>query len=213
MPRTKSSKEWLKEHFTDPYVKQSWKDGYRSRAAYKLIEMDTQHRLFKPGMLVIDLGAAPGSWSQVVSKKLGGKGRIIALDLLPIAPMEHVLTLQGDFSDEAVYAELKQLIGEARADVIVSDIAPNMSGQKAVDQMRMIVIGELVFEFAREKLKPHGTLLIKVFQGEGFDDYMKMLKPAFDKVRIIKPEASRNRSSEYYLLATGFKGSSVPAIS
>ncbi len=207
--RTQSSRAWLDEHFNDPYVKQAQKEGWRSRAAYKLLEIQEKDHLIRPGMNVIDLGAAPGSWSQVVSRLLKGQGRLIALDRLPMDVFEEMVFIEGDFSDEAIYQRLMETLGESYVDVILSDMAPNMSGNKHVDQPKLMRLLELALDFAKLTLKPKGALLVKAFHGEGFEGYLKALRAEFRKVVIRKPNASRARSSEIYLLATGFMGQST----
>ena len=205
MPRSKSSRAWLKEHFDDEFVKQSQQDGYRSRAVYKLKEIDEKDRLIKPGMTVIDLGSAPGGWSQYIARKLNGQCRIIALDILPMEPLEHVEFIQGDFLEEAVLQQLLSTLGSDKPDLVISDMAPNMSGMHAVDIPRAMYMVELALELARQVLKPGGGLLVKLFQGEGSDAYLKMLRESFDRVVIRKPKASRSRSREVYVLASGYK--------
>ena len=206
MSRSKSSSSWLREHFDDEFVKLSQKEGYRSRAVYKLKEIDDRDKLIKPGSVVIDLGAAPGSWAQYVARKLKGKGRILALDILPMEPLESVEFIQGDFLEEAVFNQLLEQLGEDRPDLVISDMAPNMSGMQAVDIPRAMYMAELALDLAQQVLKPGGGLLVKVFQGEGFDAYMDSLKQHFSRLVMRKPKASRNRSREIYALATGFKG-------
>ena len=205
MPRSKSSRAWLKEHFDDEFVKQSQQDGYRSRAVYKLKEIDEKDRLIKPGMTVIDLGSAPGGWSQYIARKLNGQCRIIALDILPMEPLEHVEFIQGDFLEEAVLQQLLTVLGDSRPELVISDMAPNMSGMHAVDIPRAMYMVELALELARQVLKPGGGLLVKLFQGEGSDAFLKMLRESFDRVVIRKPKASRSRSREVYVLASGYK--------
>ena len=206
MSRSKSSSSWLREHFDDEFVKLSQKEGYRSRAVYKLKEIDDRDKLIKPGSVVIDLGAAPGGWAQYVARKLKGKGRILALDILPMEPLEGVEFIQGDFLEEAVFNQLLEQLGEDRPDLVISDMAPNMSGMQAVDIPRAMYMAELALDLAQQVLKPGGGLLVKVFQGEGFDAYMDSLKQHFSRLAMRKPKASRNRSREIYALATGFKG-------
>lgn len=203
--RTESSRRWLREHFNDPYVKQAQKEGYRSRAVYKLLEMHERYKLFKPGMSVVDLGAAPGGWSQVVAKLIKPKGQIIALDLLPIEPIPGVDFIQGDFSDEAVLATLQERLPSPKVDWVLSDIAPNMSGNESVDMPRSMYLCELALDFALQTLKPEGGFLIKVFQGAGFDALLSDIKRSFKTVVIRKPKASRDRSREVYILAREFK--------
>lgn len=206
MARSKSSGNWLKEHFDDEFVKQSQKDGYRSRAVYKLKEIDEKDYLLKPGSVVIDLGAAPGSWCEYVVRKLKGKGRIIALDILPMDPMDGVEIITGDFLEDEVFDLLLNTLGDDRPDLVICDMAPNMSGQEAIDIPRAMYMAELALDLAQQVLKPGGGLLIKLFQGQGFDEYNKQMREHFSKVVMRKPKASRARSKEVYGLATGFKG-------
>jgi 23S rRNA (uridine2552-2'-O)-methyltransferase len=201
--RSKSSERWLKEHESDAYVKRARKEGLRSRAAFKLEELDATERLLKPGMTVVDLGAAPGGWSQYAAKALNGKGYVIALDLLPMATLPGVTVLQGDFREPGPLAELKTALAGRPVDLVMSDMAPNMSGIDAVDQPRQLYLAELALEFCREVLRPGGTFLAKVFQGAGFDEYLRTVRREFETVRMKKPPASRARSAEMYLLATG----------
>ncbi|NOQ90895.1 MAG: 23S rRNA (uridine(2552)-2'-O)-methyltransferase RlmE [Gammaproteobacteria bacterium] len=215
MAKSKSSKGWLKEHFDDEYVRRSQQDGYRSRAIYKLIEIDKKDRLLKPGMTVIDLGAAPGGWSEYCVKKIGKKGTMVALDILPMEPIDGVTIIEGDFREEAVFEELMAVMaggviennGESgKADLVISDMAPNISGMGSVDMPRAYYLCELALDLARQVLKPGGGLLVKLFQGDGFEAYNKELKSSFSKVVMRKPKASRARSREIYALATGFLG-------
>lgn len=205
MSRSKSSKRWLDEHFNDIYVKKAQAEGYRSRAIYKLQEIDEKERLLKPGMTVIDLGAAPGGWTQYVSQKLKGQGQIIALDILPMDSLADVTFLQGDFREDEVLESLLKLIPEEGVDLILSDMAPNMSGNREVDIPRAIYLIELAFDLAEKTLKPGGSVLAKVFHGSGFDELIKLAKARFASVVIKKPTASRARSRETYLLAKGYK--------
>ena len=205
MARSKSSKSWLKEHFDDEYVLRAQQEGYRSRAIYKLMEIEKKDRLLRPGMTVIDLGAAPGGWSEYAVRKLGDKGRMIALDILPMQPIPDVEIIEGDFREDAVLDKLMELIRPDRADLVFSDMAPNMSGVGAVDIPRSYLLAELALDLAQQVLKPGGALLVKLFQGDGFDDYHKDLKSHFNKVVMRKPKASRARSREIYALATGFE--------
>jgi len=202
---SKSSRRWLREHFTDPYVKQARQDGYRSRSAYKLLEIQQRDRLFKPGMTVVDLGAAPGGWSQVVVQLVKPNGKVFALDLLPMDPIEGVSFVQGDFSDSQILDKLNLALDQAQIDWVLSDIAPNMSGNESVDLPRSMYLAELVFDFALKVLGTEGGLLVKVFQGEGFDSFLKQIKQNFKKVAIRKPKASRDRSREVYICARGKK--------
>jgi 23S rRNA (uridine2552-2'-O)-methyltransferase len=209
MARSKSSKRWLKEHFDDEYVLRAQKDGYRSRAIYKLIEIQQKDKILKPGMTVIDLGAAPGGWSEYAVKKLGKDGRMIALDILPMDPIPGVEIIQGDFREDEVLEQLLAVLNRgddesAGADLVISDMAPNISGMGVVDIPRSYYLNELALDLARTVLKPGGGLLVKLFQGEGFDAYQKELKQSFSRVVMRKPKASRARSREIYALATGF---------
>lgn|SRR3990167_4554858 len=196
-----SSRRWLKEHFSDTYVKQAKQLGYRSRSVFKLLELQEKDALFKPGMLVVDLGAAPGGWSQVIAKWVYPGGRIIALDILPMEPLEGVEFIQGDFEDEAVLATLKHCLGEAKVDWVISDIAPNLSGIDDVDIPRIFGLAELTFDFALKMLSPEGGFLVKIFYGEGFEAFLATVKRHFQHVVIRKPKASRSRSREAYILA------------
>jgi len=211
MAKSKSSKTWLKEHFDDEYVRRSQQDGYRSRAIYKLIEIDQKDHLIRPGMTIIDLGAAPGGWSEYCVKKMGGNGTVIALDILPMEPIDGVSIIQGDFREDSVLEELMSVMNDGRmengrADLVISDMAPNISGVGSVDIPRAYYLCELALDLARQVLKPGGALLVKLFQGEGFETYNKELKASFSKVVMRKPKASRARSREVYALATGFLG-------
>jgi 23S rRNA (uridine2552-2'-O)-methyltransferase len=201
--RSKSSRRWLQEHASDAYVKRAHKEGMRSRATYKLEELDQAERLLKPGMVIVDLGAAPGGWSQYAAKVLNGKGAVYALDLLPMDGITGVDFIQGDFREEGPFADLLGRLGERRVDLVMSDMAPNMSGIDAVDQPRQMHLVELALDFALKVLKPGGTFLAKVFQGAGFEELVKRTRREFDQVRMRKPPASRSRSAEMYLLATG----------
>lgn len=204
MPRSKSSKRWLQEHFDDVYVKKAQSEGYRSRAVYKLQEVDVKEHLLHPGMTVVDLGAAPGGWTQYISQKLQGHGRIVALDILPMDALPDVDFIQGDFREDSVLHQLMNLIPERSVDLLLSDMAPNMSGTAAVDIPRAMYLAELAFDFADKTLKPGGSMLIKIFHGAGFDDLIKQARTRFEKVVIRKPMASRSRSRETYLLAKGY---------
>ncbi|MDG6347177.1 23S rRNA (uridine(2552)-2'-O)-methyltransferase RlmE [Luteimonas sp. 8-5] len=199
--RSKSSQRWLKEHFSDPYVKKAQAEGMRSRAAYKLEELVERDRLLKPGMVVVDLGAAPGGWSQWVRQSLGDSGRVVALDILEMPTLAGVEFLHGDFREDAVLSALEATLDGARVDLVLSDMAPNKSGMDAVDQPRMMHLAELAMEFADNHLRPGGTFLIKLFQGVGFDQYVRDLRRRYEKVSIRKPAASRKRSPEVYALA------------
>ncbi len=203
MARTKTSKAWMHEHVTDVYVRRAKQDGYRSRSAYKLLEILDKDKLVRPGMTVVDLGAAPGGWSQVLAPIVGGKGQVIALDLLEMQPLRGVVVIRGDFSEEATLRLLEEQSGNRSIDLVVSDMAPNISGLGLVDAARSIHLAELAHEFACNRLKPGGDLLVKVFQGAGLDEFRKDLARTFASVAVRKPKASRDRSSEFYLLARG----------
>jgi len=203
MKASKSSKQWMREHVNDPYVQMAQKDGYRARAAYKLLELDERDNLIKPGMVVVDLGAAPGSWCQVVAKKMGEHGRIIALDLLPLAPLPRVEFIQGDFREESVLAQLEERLGGRPIGLVISDMAPNISGVVMADQARAMYLAELALDFAVTHLAPGGSFVAKVFQGAGFEEYMKSMRNHFTKVVARKPKASRDRSNEQYLVGLG----------
>jgi len=204
--RSKSSQNWLREHFNDPFVKQAQKDGYRSRASYKLLEIQEKDRLIRPGMSVIDLGAAPGGWSQVTSRLIGGQGRLIASDILEMDSIPDVTFIHGDFTHDAVLEQILQAVGDSHVDLVISDMAPNMSGTPEVDMPRAMFLCELALDLAGRVLRPGGDFLIKIFQGEGFDAYLKDVRSRFDKVQMRKPSSSRDRSREQYLLGKGFKG-------
>jgi len=202
-----SSRAWLKEHRDDPFVQQAQKEGYRSRACYKLMELNKRDRLIKPGMTVLDLGSAPGGWSQVAAELVGHKGRVVASDILAMDNIAGVESLQGDFTEESVFDELLNRLGDDAVDVVLSDMAPNMSGIDAVDQPRSIYLVELAVDMAIRVLAPGGGFVSKVFQGEGSDDVLAQCRANFQKVNTRKPEASRPRSREVYLVATDFRGS------
>ena len=203
--RSKSSNRWLKEHVDDYYVQQAQKDGYRSRAAYKLLEIVERDKIIKPGMTVVDLGAAPGGWSQVAGDIVGDDGRVIALDVLPMDSLADVEFIQGDFTEDEVFERLIEVIGDKRVDLVISDMAPNMSGMDAMDQPRSMYLVELALDMARQVLTKNGCFLTKMFQGEGSDEFIRDVRTSFNKVVIRKPKASRARSREVYLLASGFK--------
>ncbi|MDE2387773.1 MAG: RlmE family RNA methyltransferase [Betaproteobacteria bacterium] len=205
MKRAKTSKAWMKEHVNDFFVKQAKKEGYRSRAAYKLLEIANRDRLLKPGMIVVDLGAAPGSWSQVVSQKIGIKGKVIALDILEMAPLPGVEFIQDDFREERALLELRKHLGEQKPDLVISDMAPNMSGIVVSDQARSMYLAELALAFSVEQLNYGGNFLVKVFQGRDFDSFIRDMRAGFSSVLVRKPEASRNRSNELYLVGLGKK--------
>ncbi len=205
MARTKSSHRWLKEHFVDAYVKKSWQDGYRSRAAYKLLEINERDPLLRPGMTVLDLGAAPGGWSQIASKILGDKGRVIATDILDMEPLPGVEFLQGDFREPPVFDKLLEMLEGRPVGLVISDMAPNISGVASVDQPRSLYLAELALDMARRVLMPGGDFLVKVFQGRGDEAFRKEIQASFQKILVRKPKASRPQSREVYLLARGFR--------
>lgn len=206
MPRSKSSNEWLRRHVNDPFVKQAQLDGYRSRSAYKLIELNEKDRLIKPGMRIMDLGSAPGGWSQVAGKLVGSKGRVLATDILPMDPLPNVDFIQGDFTDEKIVEQLLGWLGGGQFDLIISDIAPNITGIDSADQASSMYFLELALDTVRKTLKPGATFVAKMFQGAGSDEYLKDLRRSFEKVLIRKPAASRPKSREVYVVAKGFKG-------
>lgn len=205
MARSKSSGRWLKEHFADHYVKQSQKEGWRSRASYKLLEIQEKDHIFRPGSKVVDLGAAPGGWSQVAVQLVGEQGRVVASDILPMDAIAGVDFVQGDFTEETVLDQILATIGADQVDLVISDMAPNMSGALSVDQPNAMYLVELALDLSRQVLRKGGVFLTKVFQGEGFDEYLRDMKTSFDKVQTRKPQASRARSREVYLLASGFR--------
>lgn len=205
MARSKSSKQWLKEHFDDEYVRRSQDDGYRSRASYKLLEIQEKDKLIKPGMTVVDLGAAPGGWSQIAAGLVGDKGRVLACDILPMDSLAGVEFIEGDFTEQAVLDALLASLGEGGADLVISDMAPNLSGMKDMDQPRAMYLAELALDLARSTLHDGAYFLVKVFQGAGFEDYHRQLKESFQAVKTRKPGASRQRSREVYLLGAGFQ--------
>ncbi|SMC17079.1 23S rRNA (uridine2552-2'-O)-methyltransferase [Andreprevotia lacus DSM 23236] len=206
MARTKSSNAWLQEHVNDHYVHQAQKDGYRARAAYKLLEINDKDRLIKPGMWVADLGAAPGSWSQVAAQLVGRQGRVFALDILEMPFIPGVDFIQGDFREESVLAQYAALLDGREVDLVICDIAPNISGNAVTDQARSFYLCELALEFARDHLKPGGDFLVKVFQGSGYNEYIAEMRATFTQVLSRKPKASRDRSTEMYLLGKQKKG-------
>ena len=205
MARSKSSSRWLKEHFSDPFVKRAQAEGWRSRAVFKLEELIERDHLLKPGMVVVDLGAAPGGWSQMVRERLGDAGRIVALDILPMQGIAGVEFIEGDFREDEVLQRLEATLRGAPVDLVLSDIAPNMSGVDVADQARAMHLAELAQEFAAVHLKPGGAFVVKLFQGRGFDEYVRNLRKAYERVSMRKPKASRARSPEVYALATGKK--------
>jgi 23S rRNA (uridine2552-2'-O)-methyltransferase len=204
--RSKTSLRWLKEHFDDPYVKMAQKEGYRSRASYKLLEVQEKDRILRPGMTVVDLGAAPGGWSQVTSRLIGDKGTLIASEILEMDSIPDVTFIQGDFTDDAVFAQILEAIGGNPVDLVISDMAPNMSGVRTSDQARAMYLCELALDLAGRVLRPGGDFLIKIFHGEGFDLYHKQVREMFDKVQMRKPLSSRDRSREQYMLGRSFRG-------
>ena len=198
-------KSWMQEHLSDAYVKRARAEGMRSRAAYKLDEIAVRDRLLKPGMVVVDLGAAPGGWSQVAAGRVGPRGRVIALDILEMASLPGVTFLRGDFRDDATLAELERVLAGQRADLVLSDLAPNLSGIASSDQAQALELAELALDFALKHMKPKGNFLVKTFQGAGFEEYLRSLRGRFSAVAVRKPEASRDRSREVYLLGKGLK--------
>ncbi|MCU7556021.1 23S rRNA (uridine(2552)-2'-O)-methyltransferase RlmE [Alteromonas sp. ASW11-19] len=206
MARSKTSKKWMDEHVNDPYVKKAQMDGYRSRASYKLIEINEKDNLYRPGSVVVDLGSAPGGWSQIVAPAVGENGRVIASDILPMDPINGVTFIQGDFTEEAPYEAILEALSGSQADAVVSDMAPNLSGVKNTDQYAAIYLVELALDMARNVLKPGGSFCAKVFQGVGYEEYVKEVRRSFNKVIVRKPDASRSRSREVYLVGKGFKG-------
>jgi 23S rRNA (uridine2552-2'-O)-methyltransferase len=209
MARTKSSGNWLREHVEDPYVKQAQRDGYRSRASYKLIQLNEKDKLIRPGMLIVDLGSAPGGWSQVAGRLVGDKGTVVATDILPMDPVKNVDFIQGDFMEETVLNQILALLEGRKPDLILCDIAPNITGIDVADQASSMYLVELALDMTRQVLKPKGDFVVKVFQGAGSDAYLKELRTSFEKVLIRKPAASRARSREVYVVARGFKGAAA----
>ena len=204
MSRSKSSPRWLKQHFSDPYVIRAQKEGLRSRSAYKLLEIQEKTKVIKTGMTIVDLGAAPGGWSQLASGIVGSTGKVYALDILPMEALKHVEFLQGDFREESVMQQFLQRVQLKPIDLVISDMAPNFSGMRSVDQPRSIYLAELALDFAQKVLKPKGCFIVKTFQGEGFEVFLKDLISLFAKVTIRKPSASRGSSAEVYLVAIGY---------
>ena len=209
MKRTKTSKAWMQEHVNDPYVKLAQKDGYRARAAYKLLEIDDKDRLIKPGMVIVDLGSTPGSWSQVAIQRLKGNGRVIALDLLPMVGIPGVEFIQGDFREDEILEQLEEKLNGQQIDLVISDMAPNISGISSVDQPNAVYLTELAVDFSLKWLKPEGNFLVKVFIGSGFEEIVKIMRDSFEKVVTRKPKASRDRSTEVYLLGLKRKANNV----
>jgi len=205
MARSKSSNRWLEEHVNDPYVKKAQVDGYRSRASYKLLELIEKDKLVKPGMIVLDLGSTPGGWSQVVAPLVGRHGKTIASDILPMAPINDVVFVEGDFTEQSVFDEILAALNEDKVDFVMSDMAPNISGVDAADQASSIYLVELALDMAKTVLKPGANFATKVFHGEGYDQYLKDVRSCFQKVVVRKPEASRSRSREVYIVGKGFK--------
>jgi 23S rRNA (uridine2552-2'-O)-methyltransferase len=206
MARTKSSAGWLSRHLSDPFVKQAQKDGYRARSAYKLIELNEKDRLIRPGMRIMDLGAAPGGWSQVAGKLVGERGRVLATDILPMDPLVNVDFIQGDFTEDVIVQQVLDWLGSTKFDLIISDIAPNTTGIASADAAKSIYLLELALDTARRTLKSDASFAAKMFQGSGSDEYLKELRTHFAKVTIRKPVASRKESREVYVVAKGFKG-------
>jgi 23S rRNA (uridine2552-2'-O)-methyltransferase len=209
MKRTKTSKAWMQAHVNDPFVKLAQKDGYRARAAYKLLEIDDKDRLIKPGMVVVDLGSTPGSWSQVAIQRLKSNGRVIALDLLPMVGIPGVEFIQGDFREDEILAQLEEKLNGQQIDLVISDMAPNISGISSVDQPNAVYLTELAVDFSLKWLKPEGNFLVKVFVGSGFEEIVKIMRDSFDKVVTRKPKASRDRSTEVYLLGLKRKANDI----
>jgi 23S rRNA (uridine2552-2'-O)-methyltransferase len=205
MKRRPTSKAWMQEHVNDEFVKRAQREGYRARAAYKLMEIDDRDHLIKPGMTIVDLGATPGSWSQVAMQRLQGKGRVIALDLLEMQAIPGVDFIQGDFREDAILKQLETMLGDKAVDLVIADMAPNISGISVVDQANAAYLTELALEFSLKWLKPGGSFLVKVFIGSGFDEIVRSMRNGFEKVATRKPKASRDRSSETYLLGLNRK--------
>ncbi len=209
MKRTKTSKAWMREHINDPYVKLAKQEGYRSRAAFKLLDIDERDHLLRSGMVVVDLGATPGGWSQVAAQKVGESGKVIALDILEMSPPAGVIFIQGDFREDAVLAKLADALQGKQVDLVISDMSPNISGIGLSDQARSMHLVELAMDFAVNYLKPEGVFLAKVFQGVGFEEFVQTMRASFKQVQTRKPKASRDRSSELYLLGKELKGEST----
>ena len=205
MKRTRTSKAWMHEHVSDPFVQRAKAEGYRSRASFKLMEIDDRDHLIRPGSVVVDLGAAPGGWSQVAAQRMNGRGRVVALDLLEMTGLHGVEFIQGDFREESVLGRLEELLAGEKVDLVLSDMAPNISGVPVSDQARVMHLAELGLDFSRHWLKPDGAFLVKVFQGYGYEDFVREMREIFRSVLTRKPDASRDRSSEVYLLGKGLK--------
>lgn len=208
MKKSHSSKQWLRRHVNDPYVQRSKREGYRSRSAYKLTEIDERDQVLRPGQVIVDLGAAPGGWSQVAAKRAGAKGKVVAIDLLEMEPVSGVIFIQGDFGSDQGLEAVQAALEGGKADLVLSDMAPNMSGIAISDQARSMHLAEIARDFALLHLKPDGGFLVKIFQGAGYDEYLKSLRQAFRKVVVRKPAASRDESAEQYLLARGLRDAS-----
>jgi len=200
------NRTWIQKHVKDPYVVKSQRDGYRSRASYKLLEIIDNRRLIRPGMTVIDLGAAPGGWSQVAAKRVGAKGLVVAVDILPMNPIAGVHFIQGDFTEDAVLEQLLAKLGDRTVDLVISDMAPNLTGVKAADQPAVMYLAELAVDLSRQVLASEGVFIAKLFQGEGFDEFVRTTRTVFNSVSLKKPDASRAKSREVYLVATGLRG-------
>ena len=205
MSKSKSSKRWLREHHEDAYVLKAREQGYRSRAVFKLEQIQQKDRILRPGQLVLDLGAAPGGWSEYAVQAVGDRGRVIAVDILPMEPIAGVEFIQGDFTEQQTLSDLLTLVGDEKFDLVLSDMAPNLSGMPSVDQPKSIYLAELAFELARENLATNGSLVVKLFQGEGFDELVSDFRKSFDSVKFRKPDASRSRSSEIYAVCSGLR--------
>jgi 23S rRNA (uridine2552-2'-O)-methyltransferase len=210
MKKSHSSKQWLRRHVNDPYVKRSRKEGYRARSAYKLLEIDERDHLLFPGQVVVDLGSAPGGWSQVAAKKVAPAGQVIAIDLLEKEPIPGVTFIRGDFTATSGLNALQAALGDRKPDVVLSDMAPNMTGIAVTDQARIMALAEMTLDFARLQLKSEGALLVKVFQGAGHDEFLRAMRATFAKVLVRKPESSRGESAEQYLLGRGLKPGPAP---
>jgi len=210
MKKSHSSKQWLRRHVNDPYVQRSKREGYRSRSAYKLTEIDERDKLLRPGQVVVDLGAAPGGWSQVLAQRVGARGRVIAIDLLEMEPVAGVTFIQGDFGSDRGLEAVQAALEGGRADLVLSDMSPNLSGIAVSDQARSMHVAEIARDFALLHLEPEGAFLVKIFQGAGYDDYLRSLRQAFRKVVVRKPAASRDESAEQYLLARGLRDAFRP---